>query len=174
MSNERPDRARQVAHVIAAYEQLMHRLAVAHAPVFAEVDLTMAQSKALYVVFALGRPRMSDVAARLRVSMSTASEVVDRLVALELIVRETDDADRRHVILVATPRAAEVIERFRELGVAQLQDLLERVSPDELEVVRRSIEILDRVARDTPDQDPVGSAELDPVDQSRPSPGSTW
>ena len=47
MSNELTDRAGVVAELIETYEQLMHRLAGAHAPVFAEVDLTMAQAKAL-------------------------------------------------------------------------------------------------------------------------------
>jgi DNA-binding MarR family transcriptional regulator len=164
MSNHVSDRDRRIADLIDAYEQLMHRLAVAHAPVFAEVDLTMGQAKALYVVFALGRPRMSDVAARLGVSMSTASEVVDRLVDLGLVARQADRADRRHVILAATERAALVIERFRELGVAQLRELLARVTDDELEIVQRAIGILDRVARsESADERPI-----DPATNSMP------
>jgi DNA-binding MarR family transcriptional regulator len=154
MSNELTDRARVVAELIETYEQLMHRLAGAHAPVFAEVDLTMAQAKALYIVVALERPRMSDVAARLGVALPTASGVVDRLVDLDLVTRHADPADRRHVILAATPRAADVLERFRELGVAQLRDLLALVTDDELEVVRRAIEILDRAAGASDAHDP--------------------
>lgn len=157
MSNDQPERDRRTSDLIDAYERLMHRLAVAHAPVFAEVDLTMAQSKALYVVFALGRPRMSDVAARLGVSLSAASEVVDRLVDLELVGREADPADRRHVILVALPRAAQVIERFRELGLAQLRELLARVTDDELDIVRRAVAILERAA-ETADADATPTA----------------
>jgi DNA-binding MarR family transcriptional regulator len=155
MSNEQTDRDRIVAELIDTYEQLMHRLAGAHAPVFAEVDLTMAQAKALYIVVALERPRMSDVAARLGVALPTASGVIDRLVDLDLVTRHADAADRRHVILAATPRAAEVLERFRELGVAQLRDLLALVTDDELEVVRRAIGILDRAARANDPHDPV-------------------
>jgi len=159
MPNLESDRERRLADLIDVYESLMHRLAAAHAPVFAEVDLTMAQAKALYVVFALGRPRMSDVAGRLGVSMSTASEVVDRLVDLDLVARQTDAADRRHVILAATPRAATAIERFRELGVAQLRELLARVEDDELEVVRRAFGILDRAAR----PESADDSGIDPV-----------
>lgn len=146
MPNKTAARDRRIAELIEAYESLMHQLAGVHAPVFAEVDLTMSQAKALYTVFAADRPRMSDLAHRLGISMSATTEVVDRLVDLGLLHREADPADRRHVILAATPRAAAVIERFRELGVAQLRDLLARVTDDELEIVRRSIDILDRAA----------------------------
>jgi len=163
MSNELTDRGRLVAELIETYEQLMHRLAGAHAPVFAEVDLTMAQAKALYIVAALGRPRMSDVAARLGVALPTASGVVDRLVDLELVIRHADAADRRHVILAATPRAAEVLERFRELSVAQLRDLLALVTDDELEVVRRAIGILDRAARASDPHDPAADPATNPM-----------
>jgi DNA-binding MarR family transcriptional regulator len=164
MANELTDRGRIVAELIDTYEQLMHRLAGAHAPVFAEVDLTMAQAKALYIVVALERPRMSDVAARLGVALPTASGVVDRLVDLDLVTRHADAADRRHVIIAATARATEVLERFRELGVAQLRDLLALVTDDELEVVRRAIGILDRAARASDPHDPIPH----PVDQHMP------
>jgi DNA-binding MarR family transcriptional regulator len=163
MSNEPADRDRTIADVIETYEQLMHRLSGAHAPVFAEVDLTMAQAKALYIVFAIGRPRMTDVAARLGVSMPTASGVVDRLVDLGLLARHADPADRRHVILVATARAAQVLEQFRELGVAQLRDLLGLVTDDELEVVRRAIGILDRAARVYDTDDPPALPAVQPT-----------
>jgi DNA-binding MarR family transcriptional regulator len=146
MPNKQSRRDRKVSELIDAYESLMRRLAGVHAPVFAEVDLTMSQAKALYAVFAADRPRMSDLAHALGISLSAASEVVDRLVDLGLVDRAADPADRRHVILTTTPRAALVIERFRELGVAQLRRLLDRVEDRELEVVGRAIDILDRAA----------------------------
>jgi DNA-binding MarR family transcriptional regulator len=89
------------------------------------------------------------------VALPTASGVVDRLVDLDLVTRHADAADRRHVILAATPRAAEVLEQFRELGVAQLRELLALVTDDELEVVHRAIGILDRAARAHDPHEPV-------------------
>ena len=58
----------------------MRRLAELHAPEFLEIAVTMAQAKVLYLVGAAGEMHMSELVARLGVSLSTASGLVDRLV----------------------------------------------------------------------------------------------
>ena len=128
----------------------MHRLIEGHVPEFTEVGVTMAQAKVLYVVAAAGELRMSELASRLGVGMSAASEQVDRLVDLGFLTRRSDAADRRQVVVTTTPAAVELLERFRELNQRQLRELLERLDADELAVVDRSIEIfanaMDRTA----------------------------
>ena len=132
----------------------MHRLISSHAPEFTEVGVTMAQAKVLYVVTAAGELRMSELAARLGVGMSAASEQVDRLVDLGLLRRHSDEGDRRQVVVTTTPAAIELLERFRELNQRQLRELLGRLDAGELVTVDRSIEILagaiDRTATVTP------------------------
>jgi DNA-binding MarR family transcriptional regulator len=128
----------------------MHRLIEGHVPEFTEVGVTMAQAKVLYVVAAAGELRMSELAARLGVGTSAASEQADRLVDLGFLTRRSDAADRRQVVVTTTPDAVELLERFRELNQRQLRELLERLDADELAVVDRSIEIfasaMDRTA----------------------------
>ena len=121
----------------------MHRLVVSHASEFTEVGITMAQAKVLYVVMAAGRLRMSELAARLGIGSSSASELADRLVELGLLERHTDADDRRQVVVTATPDAEALLERFRELNVRQLRDLLSRLDAAELAIVERSMGILD-------------------------------
>ena len=84
-----PDREAAVERVIAAFEKMMHRVATAHAPEFLEVGVTMSQAKVLYLVQAAPGLRMSDLSARLGVSLSTVSGVVDRLVDQGLLERRT-------------------------------------------------------------------------------------
>jgi len=122
---------------------MMHRLVVSHASEFTEVGITMAQAKVLYVVMAAGRLRMSELAARLGIGSSSASELADRLVELGLLERHTDADDRRQVVVTATPDAETLLERFRELNVRQLRDLLSRLDAAELAIVERSMGILD-------------------------------
>jgi DNA-binding MarR family transcriptional regulator len=131
----------------------MHRLIESHAPEFTEVGITMAQAKVLYVLAAAGELRMSELATRLGVGMSAASEQVERLVDLGLLRRHSDEADRRQVVVTTTPAAIELLERFRELNQRQLRELLGRLDTGELAAVDRSIEILaqaiDRTATST-------------------------
>ena len=119
----------------------MHRLIGGHASEFAEVDVTMTQAKVLYVVMAAGQLRLSELAGRLGIGTSSASEIVERLVELDLLDRESDPADRRQVVITTTPAAGAMLERFRELNQRQLRELLGRLDADELAVVDRAFEI---------------------------------
>ena len=70
------------------------------------------------------------------------SKLVDRMVSANLVLRRTDEYDRRRVLIVASPRghqalakwetaAAEVQQQFREIlgpDAALLDDLLRRLS----------------------------------------------
>jgi DNA-binding MarR family transcriptional regulator len=139
----------------------MQRLVVAHAPEFTEVSITMAQAKVLYVVMAAGRLRMSELAARLGIGSSSASELADRLVEIGLLERHHAEDDRRQVVVSATADAVALLERFRELNQRQLRELLAQLDADELAVIERSFEVfwraLDRraaTALDPPTTDP--------------------
>jgi DNA-binding MarR family transcriptional regulator len=122
----------------------MHRLIAGHASDISEVGVTMAQAKVLYVVMAADRLRMSELAARLGIGLSSASGIVDRLVELSMLRREDDPNDRRQVVVSATRQAQELIERFRELNQRQLRELLGRLDADELAVIGQSLDIFDR------------------------------
>jgi DNA-binding MarR family transcriptional regulator len=122
---------------------MMHRLVGTHASEFTEVGITMAQAKVLYVVMAADQLRMSELAARLGIGSSSASELADRLVELGLLERHTDADDRRQVVVTTTPAAEALLEQFRELNLRQLRDLLSRLDPGELAIVERSMGILD-------------------------------
>jgi DNA-binding MarR family transcriptional regulator len=128
--------------VVDRYDALMHRLIQGHAPEFAEIGITMAQAKVLYVVMAAGELRMSELAARLGVGSSSASGLADRLVELGLLRRHDEPGDRRQVVVTTTPEAVALLERFRELNLRQLRELLAQLRHDELDIVNRSLEIL--------------------------------
>lgn len=135
---------------------MMQRLIGRHAPEFTEVVITMAQAKVLYVVMAAGHLRMTELAGRLGIGTSSASEIVERLVELDLLHRADDPENRRQVVITVTPEAVALLERFRELNQRQLRDLLGRLDADELAVVDQSLEIfhraIDRSAASTDSQ----------------------
>jgi DNA-binding MarR family transcriptional regulator len=137
-----PERRARVERVVATYEILMHRVASAHAPEFLGVGVTMSQAKVLYLVQAQPILRMSELSARLGVSLSTVSGVVDRLVDQGLLNRHDDPADRRQVVVGITDAGATQLELFRELNVGQFRDMLARIDEADLAVVERALDIL--------------------------------
>jgi hypothetical protein len=70
-SSKRPADA-DLDRVVSVFDRLMHRLMAGHAPELNAIDLTMSQTKAMYLVLAAGQLRMSELAGRLGVSSATA------------------------------------------------------------------------------------------------------
>jgi DNA-binding MarR family transcriptional regulator len=148
MPPEGTDRDARIDRVVASYELLMHRIASSHAPDLLEVAVTMSQAKVLYLIAAARGMRMSELAVRLGVSISTTSGVVDRLVDHGLLARHDDPADRRQVVVTITPTGNTNLERFRELNAAQMRRLLALLSDPELDVVERATALLAAAASD--------------------------
>jgi DNA-binding MarR family transcriptional regulator len=140
------NRADVVDQVIAGYEALMQRLAESHEPDFLEIDVTMPQAKLLYLLGASGDLHMSDIVARLGVSLSTVSGLVDRIVDHGLATRREDRIDRRQVVVGLTPAGSEFVDRFRELNARQMRELLAVLDDADLASVRDALGALERAA----------------------------
>lgn len=138
---------------MAAYDRLHRLLAPMHASDLLDLDLTVGQLKTLYVAAAAGPIRMSELAVRLGTAASTTSEVVERLVQLELLERTDDPSDRRQVLVRATPGARERLDRINELGRDRLRELLVTLpGADDLATIERAIHLLtEAAARQLPD-----------------------
>jgi DNA-binding MarR family transcriptional regulator len=104
--------------------------------------LTPAQAKVLLQVGRHGQSTISEVAAGLMISMPAASEIVDRLVDAGHLVRASDPADRRRVLIAATPRAMGISAEMDDLRRAQLRHAVEQLTPKERPSFVRVLEAL--------------------------------
>ncbi|MCC5850513.1 MAG: MarR family transcriptional regulator [Verrucomicrobia bacterium] len=81
-------------------------------------DLSVIQMKAAMEVWLYQPMSLGELARRLKVSPSSASALVDKLVEKEVVTREPDPEDRRRVVLCIHPQAAESMvacnRRFHE------------------------------------------------------------
>ena len=91
--DRRPPEAADLERVVGVFDGLMHRLMATHAPELNTFEMTMSQTKAMYLVLASGPMRMSELAHRLGVTNSTATGQVDRVVELGSLARPEDPAD---------------------------------------------------------------------------------
>jgi len=135
-----------LAGVLAAFDLLQRRLMPLHAPEFTTLDITMSQAKLLYVLMAGGEMSLSQTAQHLGVAVSTASGAVDHLVALGLLERSDDPANRRQIRVSVSPDGRRVLEQMREFGTRQLMELAASLSDDELAVIEHAAVILARAA----------------------------
>ena len=120
----------------------------------------MPQAKLLYLLGAAGEMHMSELVARLGVSLSTVSGLVDRVVDHGLATRREDPVDRRQVVVSLTEQGTAFIDRFRDLNAVQMRALLGFVADDELVSVHNAVNALARAAdRLSPAADPVTRKE---------------
>ena len=141
MKPKQQARTAAIERIVTALQILMLRQMREHAPDLVDIDITMAQTKALYLLVAVGELRMSDLAARLGVTSSTATGLVDRLVELGLATRR-EAVDRRQVVIAATDAAQSLMERFRELNASQMRRLLAHVDAADLPVIERAFALI--------------------------------
>jgi DNA-binding MarR family transcriptional regulator len=80
----------------------------------AELDLTHRQAAAIRALAQSPGQTLSGLAESLHADPPTASALVDRLLAADLVRRETDPADRRRAMLYPTDKALELGEALRE------------------------------------------------------------
>ena len=140
--DRRPPDPADMERVVGVFDALMQRLMATHAPELNLIELTMSQTKAMYLVIAGGPLGMSELARGLRVTNSTATGQVDRLVELGLMERHERSGDRRHVVVSATQHGIETLERFRELNSHRMRQMLEQVDAADLPIVEQGLRIL--------------------------------
>jgi DNA-binding MarR family transcriptional regulator len=116
-------------------------------PGAAQPDLTMRQLLALYLLLEAPR-RVGELARQLNVTISSASGLVDRLVAAGLVEREHGTADRRLVVCRLSDQGRRELEAFLQLGRLRLERVLARLSAQDLLVVQRALDLLIAAARD--------------------------
>jgi DNA-binding MarR family transcriptional regulator len=92
--------------------------------------LSLVQLRALTVLRGLGVANLGRLASGMGVTVSTASRLVDRLVAAGLADRQPSPRSRREVALAVTDRGAALLERYDELRLAELRGLLDRLPSD--------------------------------------------
>ncbi|MHB0871675.1 MAG: MarR family winged helix-turn-helix transcriptional regulator [Chloroflexota bacterium] len=141
------ERQQVTGHILDIDKRLHLYLQRSWIPQWAEVDLTMPQLKLLFLVGGGGGPMPnSHVARALGMTLSTTTGVVDRLVAQGLIQRLEHPADRRLVLLQATPEGSALLERLLRAGLGYFRQILDRLTTEELRTVSRAFDLLHQTA----------------------------
>ena len=146
------DAVREIDLALDEYRKLVHMLSGARPTEILESSVTMAQMKVL-MLLSVSDSGMSELATALHLSLSTISGLVERLVESGLATRRTHADDRRQVIASISPEGSAFLDRFQELGVSHLRQLLAVLAPSDIATVRRGLELLITAAQALPQED---------------------
>ncbi|HSS95059.1 MAG TPA: MarR family transcriptional regulator [Candidatus Dormibacteraeota bacterium] len=113
---------------------------------FMDVELTMAQFRALVAMRRWGRQTGRELARRLGVTPGTLVPMIDRLEELGYVRRVPDQDDRRQTWLVLTPQAERLFERMGAMGAAKIAAAIAQLVPsDRAELSRLLNQVADRM-----------------------------
>ena len=152
MRNE--DRTERLGRLI---QQVMGSLHPADPEQLAGPELTMPQFRTL-LLLNQGAARMSDLAAFLRCNLSSATSMVERLEAKNLVARTHATTDRRVVTASLTPEGRDEVARFWRINLRKIEWLAGVLTPSEFDQVIAGFETLAAAAerrRQSPAESPT-------------------
>lgn len=90
-------------------------------------ELTIAQIKCLFVIDAIGSQKMSEIASKINITLSGATSLIDKLVKSELVKRDTDESDRRVVLIALTAKGKSVVDHHLQIRKDSFEKILNRI-----------------------------------------------
>jgi DNA-binding MarR family transcriptional regulator len=107
-----------------------------------ESGWSMSQLGALRAIHMKGTSAVSDIGDELGVSKAAVSQMLDRLVHEDLILRAEDPHDRRAKQIKLTDKGCQLIHDFFTVRHSWLADLAEELSESEKEQISQALNIL--------------------------------
>jgi DNA-binding MarR family transcriptional regulator len=123
-------------------------LLMASASDLTDVDLTIAQLRAMGLLQLRECMTVGELAMAMRMRMASGSALVERLNRSGLVTRRVGPLDRRQTLIELSDSGRELLERRHELVHQRLRDALERMSPRGRRALVVALEDLVRVHGD--------------------------
>ena len=106
-----------------------------------ENDLSMTQLGALFQIKG-GQSNVSDLGEWLGISIAAASQMLERLVQQELVLRSEDLQDRRAKHLILTDKGCRILEKTIQARRDWLKELVSTLSAGEKEQIATAVRVL--------------------------------
>jgi MarR family transcriptional regulator, organic hydroperoxide resistance regulator len=132
----------RIARIAEMYPQIMRVMGRLRSTLHEGMDLSYNQFKMLLAINAKGICPLTTLAAELSIAMSSASEMVDKLVNLGLVHRSVDAESRRRVTIQVTPAGEKLISDLQKGIVENYRSLLNRLSDGDQERLVAALETL--------------------------------
>jgi DNA-binding MarR family transcriptional regulator len=131
--------------VVQAMRTLIAHLNRAQHVAWVESDLTMGQVRALLVIAQARDPTVGVIAKELGIGLSSASQLVERLVRSGWIERRGHPHDRRVILCSLTKKGARWQQQLLD-GLKTIREWLNQMSDDDVQALARGLNALMSVA----------------------------
>jgi DNA-binding MarR family transcriptional regulator len=134
--------SRELRSIMVAWGRQQAALSDETTRLFMDMDLTMAQFRALATIHRRGRLTGRDLARHLRVTPGTLVPLCDRLEEQGYLRRVPDLQDRRLTWLEITPRGERIFQRLFRAGAIRFMGAIARLQPGERKTFERLLNLI--------------------------------
>ena len=113
-----------------------------------ENDLSFTQVNILMLIFYGNKSGVSQIGESMGVTNAAASQAIDRLVNMDLIIRSEDPSDRRAKKLKLTRKGMDIIDKGVDVRSRWIENLTEKLSQDDQDLITSALTILTDAAKD--------------------------
>jgi len=149
LASESPDSV--VDAVLSASRVLVAVAARSLSDIAEEVTLT--QYRTLVVLASRGPQNLVGLAEAVRVTPATATRMCDRLVKKKLIVRQSEQDDRRQVRLALTKKGVKLVGAVTDRRRREIEAILSTIAPEKQSVLVQALSQFAAAAGEVPEQD---------------------
>jgi DNA-binding MarR family transcriptional regulator len=128
-------------------EVFMHRSMTDFKRFMDDSGLSASQVNTLMRLHYRGACSVSDLGAHAGISNAASSQMIDRLVGMDLLQRSEDPNDRRNKVIALSPQGRAMIEQGIEARRAWMEQLTTALSPEEQQAIVTALTLLTHAAR---------------------------
>ena len=126
---------------------------------FMDLELTIPQLRVVFLLAESEPMSMSPLAQELGITVSGCTRLIDKLVRAGLVARSEDPSDRRAVFCALTDDGQALAERVRQSVPFERQEVLDRLTVEDLRVVVRGMDIVQRVMTEVQAEQAQGASD---------------
>jgi DNA-binding MarR family transcriptional regulator len=116
-------------------------------------EVTLTQYRTLVVLASRGAQNLVGLAEAVAVTPATATRMCDRLVKKKLIVRQSEQDDRRQVRLALTKKGLKLVSAVTDRRRREIEAILGTIAPEEQSVLVQALSQFAAAAGEVPEQD---------------------
>lgn len=135
-----------IDEIIRLHWSILTAMQFSSRPDWMELDMTMAQIKALFTISQGEAVPVSRIAEYLGVGQPTASHLVDKIVRLGFASRSESPADRRVTLVRLTPKGQDLVRRLYQGGEEHYRSWVTQLTVEERKKLLSGLRALARVA----------------------------
>jgi DNA-binding MarR family transcriptional regulator len=131
-----------ITEIIQLHWAVLNFLQTSTRPDLMELDMSMAQIKALFAISIRGTATINEIAEFLGVSQPTASQVVDKVVQGGFAERSEGEQDRRVKQVRLTDKGSDLVSRLYRGSEAPYRETLSQMKTADLQSLRKGLQAL--------------------------------